>query len=133
MLKTGPISADDHLIESTVNYVVAVRDWIRNRIDVPFGIVLVPSQHHLNPGRFRRYLQHLNVPLQQYDATRIHKIFRASLENHDLNVLDMTPIMMLADELLSFPDDGHLNSTGHLLVANGLAKFLESKFGLNPE
>lgn len=119
-------------IRSTADFMAAASAWVSANMGVPFGIVVIPGHHQLNPERFETYMRHLGLPAKEYDPSRPYRKLVQALKNHNLNVLEMAPAMEAADTFFGFPDDGHTNAAGHALIASELAKWLKSTFGLDP-
>jgi hypothetical protein len=128
-----PLGADNPQygkIESTLDFVAAVRDMVRDRFDVPFGIVLTPTPHQIHPETFQRYVSHFGLEYQDLDPTRLADALMAGLEKRNVPVLDTVALLRAANtERLTFPDDGHLNARGHAIVGNGIADWLASGMG----
>jgi lysophospholipase L1-like esterase len=122
----------DYLINSTARYLATMRDWVEKNLNASFGVILIPSQHHLNKDRFLRYMKHKGLPAKDYDPIRPYRKSLVALRALKVNVLDMAPKMTSVKQPLSFPDDGHTNALGHKLIAEELAKFLKNSLGLSP-
>ena len=62
-------TTDGH-INSTADYVAAIGDLVRDRFDVPFGVVMLPANHQIYADRFRRYVDHYGLQGQDLDPLR---------------------------------------------------------------
>jgi len=133
LMEDIPGNPNEKLIDSTAEYAAAIQSWVGDNVDVPFAIVLIPSHHHLNKERFRRYREHLGRKEGELDPTRIHRRLLGELKKRNVMVLDMEPVLMAnSDRMLSFPDDGHMNAAAHALVAREIFRRLPS-LGLEPD
>ena len=54
------------------------------------------------------------------------------LKKRQVATLALAPALMRANKFLSYPDDGHLNAYGHMIVAEELSGWLGNKFELKP-
>lgn len=133
LLRTLPETPDDILINSTVEFAVALKGWIDNKLKVPFGIVLIPSHHHLDQPSFSRYVRYLGFKDGEMDATRPYRLLLAGLLAKGIPVLDTAPALTASGKALSFPDDGHMNATAHGIVAKEIAAWLPRELGLEPD
>ena len=133
LLRNQSETANDYLIDSTVNFAVALRGWIDNKLGIPFAIVLIPSPHHLDEQRFAKYVKYLGFTEGELDAKRPYNILLKGLIENDVPVLDMAPALQASDNILSFPDDGHMNAIAHGIVAREIAAWLPRKLGLDPD
>ncbi len=133
MLRNGVETPDDFLIDNTVDFAVALKNWADTDLKVPFGIVLIPSHHHLNGPSFARYVQHLGFKEGELDATRPYRLLLKGLLAKGVPVLDTAPALTDSGKALSFPDDGHMNATAHGIVAREIAAWLPRELGLEPD
>ncbi len=124
---------EDNVIHSTVDFTVALKDWIDSTLGVPFGVVLIPSHHQLDGASFARYERHLGFKQGELDASRPYRLLLRGLTARGITVLDTAPALMASDKFLSFPDDGHMNATAHRIVAEEIAAWLPRKLGLDPD
>lgn len=115
----------DRLMESTADYISAIRDLIRDRLGVPFGVVFLPNHHQIYPDRFRRYVAHFGLEGEELDPARPLNALHDRLAAKSIPVLDTLPFLRAAnDQMLIFPDDAHLNAEGHAIVAKAIAQWL---------
>lgn len=133
LLMNQPETPSDNIITSTATLMTAIQNWVTTNLKVPFGVILIPSPHHLDRARFNRYLRHIGQQGNDMDATRPHRLLLKALRSAGIPTLDMAPTMKASSTPLSFPDDGHMNEEAHGLVAKRLAAWLTSQFGLMPK
>ncbi|MBT4464709.1 MAG: hypothetical protein HOC60_08510, partial [Rhodospirillaceae bacterium] len=75
----------------TADYMAVIRDWVADHLGVPFGIVIVPSGHHLNSDWFERYMTHLGLDANEHDPTRPYDKLLQALLARNILVLDTAP------------------------------------------
>lgn len=112
-------------IRSTADYVAGVSDLVRDRFNVPFGVVLLPSHHQLHPEGFDRFLAHHNLTGENLDTLRPMHALQTQLKRRNITVLDTYPVLRQSNlSRMTFPDDGHLNSAAHRVVSKAVADWL---------
>jgi lysophospholipase L1-like esterase len=103
---------------------------VERRFGVPFGVVLLPSHHQIHPASFQRYLKHMGLAGQDLDALRALDALAGALRARGVATLDTLPALRAAKvKRLTFPDDGHLVAAGHAIVAEALARWLDTGMG----
>ncbi|HEX9702391.1 MAG TPA: hypothetical protein VGA19_06025 [Rhodospirillales bacterium] len=118
------------LIDSTAELTAAVGAMVERRFGVPFGVVLLPSHHQIHPASFQRYLKHMGLAGQDLDALRALDALAGALRARGVATLDTLPALRAAKvKRLTFPDDGHLVAAGHAIVAEALARWLDTGMG----
>ena len=112
-------------IRSTADYVAGISDFVHDRFNVPFGVVLLPSHHQLHPKGFSRFLTHHDLTSENLDALRPMRALKTQLEERNIPVLDTYPALRRSNiNRMTFPDDGHLNAAAHRIVSKTIADWL---------
>ena len=133
LMEDIPGNPNEARIGSTADFAAALQSWVATNLKVPFAIALIPSHHHLNPQRFKRYAEYLGKKPETLDPTRTHRKLLSALKARGVEVMDMEPVLSASDKFLSFPDDGHINAVAHDLIANEMAVQIRKRLGLEPK
>lgn len=132
-LKDLPES-EERRIANMGKFLVRVRDMIRDRLGVPFGIVLVPTQHQVYPAKFDKYLAHFGLDPAAYDLSLPNRRMSEMLSEAGIPSLDLRPPLLARnDEQLTFINNGHLNPRGQEVAAEVIAPWIEDALGITPE
>lgn len=123
----------EFLFDSTTEFVVKLNDWIRKNLNVPFGVVLIPSFRQLYPERFEKFVKFYGYQNLNLDPSLPLNKLREKLEEAGVKILDSSEhLMSSAEKELVFPDDGHLNARGHEIVSQAISDWLQNSLGVNP-
>lgn len=115
-------------------FLVRVRDLVRDRLGVPFGIVLVPTQHQVYPAKFARYLAHNGLNPADYDLSLPNRRMAEMLSANGIPSIDLRPPLLARnDETLTFINNGHLNPRGQEVAAENIALWIASALGIEAE
>ena len=120
-------------IRNMVRFVGRLRDLIRTELHVPFGVVLVPTQHQIYPEKFDKYVSHFGLTRESYDLSLPNKRMSKALEDIGIPALDLRPALLSRnDEALTFINNGHLNPKGQNVAAAEIVPWIERKLGVTP-
>lgn len=112
-------------------FLVRVRDLVQDQLGVPFGIVLVPTQHQVYPAKFARYLAHNGLNPTDYDLSLPNRRMEEMLSAYGIPSLDLrAPLLARNDEALTFINNGHLNPRGQEVAAETIAPWIASTLGI---
>lgn len=112
-------------------FLVRLRDLVQERLGVPFGIVLVPTQHQVYPARFTKYLAHNGLNPAAYDLSLPNRRLAEILSASGIPSLDLRPPLLARnDEALTFINNGHLNPRGQEVAAEYIAPWIASALGV---
>jgi len=114
-------------ISATADLIIRLGDLIKDKLDVPFGIILLPTHHQIYPEKFRRYVDHNGLQNEDLDPRRSLYAIERELTRRGVPVLNTLPALKKeATARLTFPDDGHLIAQGHAIVAKATANWLDA-------
>jgi hypothetical protein len=129
-----PDEASRRRITNMAAFVTRLRDFVRDELGVPFGIVLVPTQHQIYPDKFDRYTSHFGLDRDAYDLSLPNRWMAAALEENGIPVLDLRPPLLARNgEQLTFTNNGHLNPRGQEIAGEAVADWIENALGITPE
>lgn len=115
-------------------FVKRLKNYVDSELQVPFGIVLVPTQHQIYPEKFDYYLDHFGLDPDAYDLALPNKRMIAVLEAAGIPTLDLRPRLLARNaEKLTFINNGHLNPRGQEVAAGEVAAWLASRLGIRSE
>lgn len=127
-------NASDILISSTAEYLAKLNHWVRRDLGVPFGVVLLPSHHHLYPVRFARYVDRFGYAGLGLDPRRPLRELEAGLKSRGVTVLDPTfALESASDPQLIFLEDAHYNAKAHGVLTEAIMAWLQSELGIAPQ
>jgi hypothetical protein len=127
MYVEGPNNQGDARIEKAADYFAEFQSWVKTNLKVPFAVLVVPGHHEIYVDRFRHWREHAGLTHMEMDPFRPRKRFMRALRARGVSVLDPLPALNAqAPKPLIFPDDGHLNSTGHGTLAGVAKSWLEN-------
>jgi hypothetical protein len=118
-------------IAGTARCVAAVAQWVRSELHVPFGVVLLPNHHLIQPARFERWQQAHG--LSGLDPVKPVAALAAALEEAGVPVVDPLPALRAAGRAMTFLDDGHLTADAHAIVSDQVARFLRDRLAVEAE
>lgn len=114
-------------ITSTADLIAMLGDLVRDKLGVPFGVILLPTHHQIYPDKFRRYVDHNGLQNEDLDPRRSLLAIERELVRRGVPVLNTLPALKKeATARLTFPDDGHLIPQGHAIVAGAVARWLDA-------
>ena len=100
---------------------------------MPFGVVLVPTQHQIYPEKFDKYVSHFGLTREAYDLSLPNKRISEALEEIGIPVLDLRlPLLSRKGEALTFINNGHLNPKGQNVAAAEILPWIERRLGVTP-
>ena len=129
LLSTASSQSRDELVQELANYTALIAEWTEKTTGGDFGVLLIPSKHHINEAWFERYLAAKKYNSNDLDAAAPYKALAAALNDRGVPVLDIAKVFTDSGLFLTFPDDGHINATGHKIIAQELAFWLKTRFG----
>ena len=132
MLSAGHRPERDLLVRELADYTAKIAVWVRQALGADFGVVLLPSKHHMNPDWFARYLAANGRNGEKLYAAAPYRALKIALVNRGIPVLSMAEPLIESGVFLNFPDDGHINKGGHAIIAQQLAAWLRDRFGRAP-
>jgi hypothetical protein len=127
MYMERPGNPGDAMIENAAAYFAKFQDWVKTNLKVPFAVMVVPGHHEIYVDRFQHWREYAGLDNLEMDPYRPRKLFMRALRRRGVTVLD--PLGLLrgqAPKPLIFPDDGHLNATGHSALAEVAKGWLDS-------
>jgi hypothetical protein len=120
-------------INSTARYAARIGKWVRENLNAPFGVVLLPNHHQIYPQRFKQYIEYAGLQSKNASAVRVVSALGDALKKRGIPTLNALPDLIAANNPnLTFPDDGHLTAAGHAIVANAIANWLPEKLAIHP-
>jgi len=132
-----PMTADNpayRTLEEMADMAAAMQHYVRDRLDAPFGILLAPSYHQMNPQSFETMLRHKRIVGDDLSPDHARLAFVRALRARGVPVLDLLePLKASGVRPLSFPDDGHMTPTAHRVAAPAIAAWLKDELGVEPQ
>ena len=117
-------------VVSTAKYIAALQDLVTRQLDVPFGVVMLPSLQQINPESLSRFANYNGLQVEKLSADRAPDALQRTLKRLGVPVLDVLPHLMASGvERLHFPDDGHLTASAHAVVGKAVAEWLSVGLG----
>jgi hypothetical protein len=124
-----PMGSDNPIrasIESTANYMAAIQKLVREKFNVPFGVIILPHHLQLHPANFQRFLDHFGYQAEDLNLRPPSEELSRALRGRGIPVLDAFPALAKSGlRRMTFPDDGHLNSAAHGVVAKAAADWID--------
>lgn len=131
MRDVSPNPADAYFT-ATADLIARFRDWARDTLDAPLGVVLIPNHYQMMPDRLLRLVDHRGLDPRSLDPARPERMFKNELAARGVPMLDVTPSLTAAEFATTFPDDAHLTAPAHALIARRLAEWLNGTLGVEP-
>lgn len=128
MTEGNPALAD---IRATADFAADLATLVRRDLGVPFGVVLLPGHHQIYPAAFAKW-HAAQGPGEDLDSLRPLQTLAAELQARGVPVTDAVAPLRASDRRVTFPDDGHLNATGHAIVADHLRAWVPPALGVKP-
>lgn len=124
---------EENVLEAGIPLMKALIKEIKNETEIKNAkllISIIPSPIQVYPDVYGNILKKTFPDSKQVDnwlknMTKPQTIIREICEKLDIPFLDLYPILYKnSDKELFIPREGHLNRTGHTIVAHNLAKFI---------
>lgn len=119
-------------VRATADLLAAMGDLVHRELGVPFGVILLPTHHQIHPAAFARWRSANHLDGDDLDPVRPLTALEDELRRRGVAVTDPLAALRASPVRTIFPDDGHLNATGHRIVAEHLAAWLPSALGVEP-
>lgn len=128
----GPENPVRDKIRAVADFASDVREYVQREYGVPFGIVLLASNHDLSDAAFEHYIDHFGLRGEDLAPGRAIDALKVALDERGVPAFEARLVLRAeaAGRRLTFPDDGHLTAIAHDIIARHLATWLDH--GLAP-
>lgn len=108
-------------------FVQCIKDWKKetDQIGAQLVLMLIPSKEQVSPVLLKEVMDKYHITANQLDMNAPNRLFASTAAELNIKAIDITEEFQRSQDFPFFAHDEHLNTIGHQLIAQSLAKVLK--------